>query len=50
MTDAQVSDVRDPARRAGIKPTVTRLSAGHLLLAHIAPGQREPVRTASSRP
>ncbi|MEJ7742171.1 MAG: hypothetical protein WKF73_06235 [Nocardioidaceae bacterium] len=38
MTDAQVSDVRDLARKAGIKPTLTKLSAGHPLLAEIAPG------------
>nr|MBA3265239.1 DEAD/DEAH box helicase [Nocardioidaceae bacterium] len=41
MTDAQVSDVRDLTRRAGIKPMITRLSAGHPLLAQIAPGKRE---------
>jgi len=48
MTDAQVTDVRDLARRAGIKPTVTRLSSGHPLLAEIAPGERELVYTASA--
>ncbi len=46
MTDAQVSDVRDLARRAGIKPTITRLAAGHPLLSEIAPGDRELVYTA----
>ena len=40
MTDAQVSDVRDLTRRAGIKPTITRLAVGHELLAEIAPGDR----------
>jgi superfamily II DNA/RNA helicase len=40
MTDAQVSDVRDLTRKAGIRPTITRLSAGHPLLAEIAPGER----------
>jgi superfamily II DNA/RNA helicase len=43
MTDGQVSDVRDLTRRAGIKPTITRLAAGHDLLAEIAPGDRELV-------
>ncbi len=43
MTDSQVSDVRDLTRRAGISPTVTRLSAGHPLLAEIAPGERSLV-------
>ena len=40
MTDAQVSDVRDLTRRAGIKPTVTRTAPGDALLAEIAPGER----------
>jgi superfamily II DNA/RNA helicase len=40
MTDAQVADVRTLTRKAGIAPTVTRLSAGHPLLAEIAPGER----------
>ncbi len=48
MTDAQVTDVRDLARRAGIKPTVTRLSSGHPLLAEIAPGDRELVYPTSA--
>jgi len=48
MTDAQVSDVRDLARRAGIKPTLTKLSAGHPLLAEIAPGERKLTYTASA--
>jgi len=43
MTDGQVSDVRDLTRRAGIKPTITRLAAGHDLLAEIAPGDRQLV-------
>lgn len=46
MTDAQVSDVRDLARKAGIKPTITRLAAGHPLLSEIAPGDRELVYTS----
>ncbi|MGI8577685.1 MAG: DEAD/DEAH box helicase [Nocardioidaceae bacterium] len=40
MTDAQVRDVRDLTRKAGVKPTTTRLSVGHPLLDEIAPGQR----------
>jgi superfamily II DNA/RNA helicase len=40
MTDAQVRDVRDLTRKAGIKPRITRLGAGHPLLAEIAPGER----------
>jgi superfamily II DNA/RNA helicase len=40
MLDAQVSDVRDLTRKAGIKPTITRVSVGHDLLTSIAPGDR----------
>jgi superfamily II DNA/RNA helicase len=40
MTDAQVSDVRDLTRKAGIKPTTTQLGPGHPLLAELAPGER----------
>ena len=43
MTDDQVSTVRDLARKAGIKPTTTRLAVGHPLLAQIAPGTRSLV-------
>ncbi len=46
MTDAQVRDVRDLTRRAGIKPTITKLGAGHPLLAEIAPGERTLVTAA----
>ena len=46
MTDAQVRDVRDLTRRAGIKPTITKLGAGHPLLAEIAPGERTLVTPA----
>jgi superfamily II DNA/RNA helicase len=48
MTDAQVSDVRVLTRKAGIAPTVTRLSAGHPLLAEIAPGERLLVAPSAS--
>ncbi|MPZ81690.1 MAG: DEAD/DEAH box helicase [Actinophytocola sp.] len=40
MTDAQVADVRDLTRKAGITATVTRLRPGHPLLAELAPGTR----------
>ena len=46
MLDAQVSDVRDLTRKAGIKPTITRAGHGHPVLTQIAPGERtygEPV-------
>ncbi len=46
MMDAQVSDVRDLTRRAGIKPTVTKVAPGHALLHDIAPGQRSFVEVA----
>ncbi|KZB80126.1 DEAD/DEAH box helicase [Amycolatopsis regifaucium] len=47
MTDAQVGDVRDLTRKAGIKPTTTQLGPGHPLLAELAPGERS--FTASPR-
>ncbi|HSV40216.1 MAG TPA: DEAD/DEAH box helicase [Nocardioidaceae bacterium] len=41
MLDAQVSDVRDLSRKAGIKPTITRFSGTtHPVLLEIAPGER----------
>lgn len=40
MTDEQVSDVRDLTRKAGIKPTTTRIAPGHPLLVQLAPGER----------
>ena len=46
MTDAQVGDVRDLTRRAGIKPTITRAQAGDPLLSAIAPGERTFVAAA----
>ncbi|MGI8888859.1 MAG: DEAD/DEAH box helicase [Nocardioidaceae bacterium] len=51
MTDAQTGDVRDLTRRAGIRPTITRLQVGDPLLAEIAPGDRvfvEPPPQAAS--
>jgi superfamily II DNA/RNA helicase len=40
MTDEQVRDVQELARKAGISPTTTRLRPGHALLATLAPGRR----------
>ena len=40
MLDEQVRDVRDLTRRAGIKPTTTRVQLGHPLLTQLAPGER----------
>ncbi|MDX6302110.1 MAG: hypothetical protein QOF53_3324 [Nocardioidaceae bacterium] len=40
MLDAQVGDVRDLTRKAGIKPTITRTGPGDELLQQIAPGER----------
>jgi superfamily II DNA/RNA helicase len=40
MLDSQTGDVRDLARKAGIKPTITRVSESHPLLTQIAPGER----------
>jgi len=52
MTDAQVSDVRDLTRKAGIKPTITRISVGDPLLRELAPGERvfvePPARAAAT--
>ncbi|MER7251156.1 DEAD/DEAH box helicase [Kribbella sp. NPDC000426] len=40
MTDEQVRDVRDLTRKAGIAPTVTKLTTGDPLLSELAPGER----------
>jgi superfamily II DNA/RNA helicase len=40
MTNAQVRDVRDLTRKAGINPTTTRAHATHPILGQIAPGER----------
>ncbi len=40
MLDEQVRDVRDLTRKAGIKPTTTRVQLGHPLLIELAPGER----------
>lgn len=48
MHDAQVSDVRSLTRKAGIKPTITRVNGtDHPVLREIAPGDRvfgDPIR------
>jgi superfamily II DNA/RNA helicase len=40
MTDDQQNDVRDLARKAGIRPTTTKARPGDALLAQLAPGER----------
>ncbi|WP_425308973.1 DEAD/DEAH box helicase [Ammonicoccus fulvus] len=40
MLDDQVRDVRDLTRKAGIRPTTTRVTASHPLLGELAPGER----------
>ncbi|QKE83104.1 DEAD/DEAH box helicase [Arthrobacter sp. NEB 688] len=40
MTDDQVRDVRDLTRKAGVKPTTTRVDAKHPMLGRLAPGER----------
>jgi superfamily II DNA/RNA helicase len=47
MMDAQVSDVRDLTRKAGIKPTITRIQVGDPLLNKIAPGERTFVEASA---
>ncbi|HEY2207416.1 MAG TPA: DEAD/DEAH box helicase [Pseudonocardia sp.] len=46
MTDEQTGEVRDLTRRAGIKPTTTRLRPGDPLLSELAPGDRAYVEPA----
>ncbi len=41
MLDSQVGDVRLLTRKAGIKPTLTKVTPGHGMLREIAPGDRE---------
>ncbi len=40
MLDEQVREVRDLTRKAGIRPTTTRVDVSHPLLQHLAPGER----------
>jgi superfamily II DNA/RNA helicase len=39
-TDDQMRDVRDLTRRAGVRPTTTRVNPTHPLLRELAPGER----------
>jgi superfamily II DNA/RNA helicase len=48
MTDEQTGEVRDLTRRAGIKPTTTRVRPGDPLLSRIVPGERAFVTQAPS--
>jgi len=56
MTDAQVADVRDLTRKAGIRATTSRVRVGDPLLARLAPGERTfvepppPVAAVAPRP
>ena len=56
MTDAQVADVRELTRKAGIRPTTSRVRVGDPLLARLAPGERAfvapppPVAAPAPRP
>jgi superfamily II DNA/RNA helicase len=50
VLDDRISEVRELARKAGIKPITTRLRAGDPLLAEIAPGERSFVMPAVSVP
>jgi superfamily II DNA/RNA helicase len=50
VTDDQVADVRELARKAGITPTTTRLSPGHPLLHELAPGDRSYVAPLAKEP
>ncbi len=48
VPEDQISEVRELARRAGIKPITTRLRAGDPLLAQIAPGERSFVKPSAA--
>ena len=50
MTDAQVADVRDLTRKAGIRPTTSRVGPGDPLLTRLAPGERTFVAPAPAAP
>jgi superfamily II DNA/RNA helicase len=50
MLDAQVHDVRDLTRKAGIRPTITRVTVGDALLTSIAPGERHYAAARTSAP
>jgi superfamily II DNA/RNA helicase len=46
MTDDQQAEVRDLVKKAGIAPTITRVTQDHALLAEIAPGERQFVKVS----
>jgi superfamily II DNA/RNA helicase len=50
MTDDQVRDVRDLTRKAGIAPTITKLTTGDPLLSELAPGERTFVAPQAQQP
>ncbi len=50
MLDEQVRDVRDLTRKAGIKPTTTRVDARSDLLQELAPGERRFVAPQAAAP
>jgi superfamily II DNA/RNA helicase len=50
MTDEQVRDVRDLTRKAGIAPTITKLTTGDPLLTELAPGERSYVAPVVQAP
>ncbi|GAA1963493.1 DEAD/DEAH box helicase [Amycolatopsis minnesotensis] len=50
MTDAQIADVRDLTKKAGIKPNTTRVGPGHALLSQLAPGERTFVPPPAAAP
>ncbi|HZZ45781.1 MAG TPA: DEAD/DEAH box helicase [Pseudonocardia sp.] len=50
VTDELAQEVRDLTRRAGIKPTTTRVGPGDPHLAVIAPGERSFVTPAAAAP
>ncbi|MGW6280524.1 DEAD/DEAH box helicase [Kribbella sp. NPDC055071] len=50
MTDEQVRDVRDLTRKAGIAPTITKLTTGDPLLSELAPGERSYVTPVLKAP
>ncbi|BCJ41796.1 RNA helicase [Actinoplanes ianthinogenes] len=50
MTDDQQADVRDLARKAGIRPVTRRARPGDTLLAELAPGERTFVSPAPVQP
>jgi superfamily II DNA/RNA helicase len=50
MTDEQQADVRDLARKAGIRPVTTRTRPGDALLSELAPGERTFVAPAPPAP